>query len=202
MIKFFLNILSFWTFNIKGWRFVNHLPPGNNRYVLVAAPHTSNWDFYFALLSFHKMKVPVKFTIKKEWLKFPFKGLMEGFGAIGIDRSAGKKKISSVDAMIQLFKMHHNLIICITVEGTRKKNSQWKTGFYHVALGAGVPIAIGSLDYKNKTAVIQNLFYPTGNMEADMRAIMKFFKNVNPKFPEKFAIDERYLPDEDEENSK
>ena len=192
MARLLIHIFSFWSFNIKGWRFINKIPITEKRYVLLAAPHTSNWDFYYALLSFHKMKIPVRFTIKKEWLKWPFKSMMENFGAIGIDRSSGKKQFSSVDAMKNLFEENQDLIVCITPEGTRKRNPQWKTGFYHVAVGANVPIALGHLDYKNKTSGIHELFYPTGNQEADMKYIMQFYKNGNAKFPEKFALDERY----------
>ena len=95
--------------------------------------------------------------------------------------------------MKYLFEVNKDLIVCITPEGTRKRNSKWKTGFYHVAVGANVPIALGHLDYKNKTSGIHELFYPSGNQEADMKYIMQFYKNGNAKFPEKFALDERYI---------
>lgn len=189
----FLNISSFISFRLQGWKFENHLPE-EKRYVLLAGPHTSNWDFYYAIICFRGMKVPVKFAIKNEWIKFPFKTFMLKVGAIGIERaSKSSNAISTVDAMTNLFKENKELIVCITPEGTRKRSTKWKTGFYHVAVNAGVPIALGHLDYKKKHAGIHKFVYPSGDMEKDMREIMDFYKTANAKFPELFSVDERYV---------
>jgi 1-acyl-sn-glycerol-3-phosphate acyltransferase len=185
-----------WLFKNQGWILDTSLQKNFKKAVLIAAPHTSNWDFVFAMAAFSMMGINVRFTIKKEWIKFPFKSFMESLGAIGIDRSApklGHAKRSTVDAMTELFNEHEELVVAVTPEGTRKINKHWKTGFYHVALNANVPILFGYLDYEKKIAGITGYIHPTGDMEADMKVIMDFYKNVKGKFPENFSPDVRYL---------
>lgn len=186
---FYLARLIFW---LCGWRLDNRLPPEVCRCVMVAAPHTSNWDFFYARLAFILLRIPVRFTVKKEWLRFPFWLIMRPLGAIGIDRSPklpGQPRRSMVEAMTQLFAGKGTLVVLVTPEGTRKKATKWKTGFYYVALNAGVPICLGYLDYQNKVAGVGKTIYPSGNYQKDMREIMMFYKNIPPKYPEKFSLD-------------
>lgn len=162
---------------------------------MIASPHTSNWDFIFARSAFSLLRIPVRFTVKREWLRFPFKGIMNALGAIGIDRSPkrpGEPRPSMTDAMIELFEKNKELVVLVTPEGTRKKVTKWKTGFYHVAVGAKVPIALGYLDYKNKIAGVGKMIFPSGDMAKDMKEIMDFYKNIAGKFPEKFSVDLDY----------
>jgi 1-acyl-sn-glycerol-3-phosphate acyltransferase len=163
--------------------------------VMIGVPHTSNWDFVYAIAAFTAMGFPVRFTIKKEWMRFPFKGLMLSFGAIPIDRTPkkpGDPRPSMVDAMIELFKEHDNLVVLITPEGTRKRMEKWRTGFYHVAKGAGVPIGLGYLDYEKRTAGVGMFVQPGDDMHKDMCEIMKFYSTIKGRFPEKFSIDMNY----------
>lgn len=167
------------------------------RCVMVAAPHTSNWDFVFARAAFEILEIPVRFTIKREWTKGLLGKLLISLGAIGIDRrgkDARDQPISYVDAMARLFEQEQRLAILVTPEGTRKRNENWKSGFYYVAKQAGVPIALGYLDYKTKTAGVGAVIWPSDDMEADMRKIMAFYQKPRPKFPENFSIDTRYKP--------
>jgi 1-acyl-sn-glycerol-3-phosphate acyltransferase len=183
-----------WVF---GWKVDQHLKADFKRCVMVAAPHTSNWDFVICRAAFEVMELPVRFTIKKEWTKGFLGGLLVSLGAIGIDRKPKDKRsepISYVDAMVNLFEENEELAVLVTPEGSRKRMEQWKTGFYHVAKKAGVPIAFGYLDYKTKTAGIGKVIWPGEDMEADMREIMKFYAGIHPKFPELFSVDLRYLP--------
>jgi 1-acyl-sn-glycerol-3-phosphate acyltransferase len=192
MKKLILDFFSWLLMKRKGWKLENQLPPELKKYVLLSAPHTSNWDAVYGILFFHQIGLPVKFAIKKEWLKFPFKKLLQAVGAIAIDRGNGNRT-TVVDALIRLFKENEELIICITPEGTRKRVTKWKTGFYYVAAGAKVPIAVGHLDYKNKKGIIYGkLIVPSGNMQKDMYEIMQLYAAAHAKFPEKFALDERY----------
>ncbi len=164
---------------------------------MIAAPHTTNWDLPYTLAAFGVFRIPVRFTIKKEWLKPPLGFIMRFLGAIGIDRrpkSARGEKISFTEAMAKLFDDHEHLAVLVTPEGTRGYVEQWKTGFYYVAKMANVPIALGFLDYKEKHAGVGKIVYPSDNMEADLRKIMEFYRPKNAKFPEKFSIDQRYLP--------
>lgn len=189
MIALLLKICGFFTFNINGWTFENKLPADVKKYVLLAAPHTSNWDLYYALLCFRKMGVPVRFAIKNDWLKFPFKTLMIALGAIGVDRSKNTQKISLVDAIVDLFNQHDELVLCITPEGTRGRSPKWKTGFHIIAQKAQVPIALGILDYRSKKASIHKFIYPGTDMRKDFVEIISNYDANYAKYPENFAFD-------------
>ena len=185
MIRFILWLI----FTLNGWDIKGELPPGVKKCVMLASPHTSNYDLVYALVGLKKLKVKVRFTIKKEWLKFPWGMFMKPLGAIGIDRgpkTADRK--SMVDAMAELFNEREELTILVTPEGTRKKVTKWKSGFYYVALKAKVPIAMGYLDYKNKIAGIGPTLYPSGDFEKDLRTIQEFYTTIPSKYPEKFGV--------------
>lgn len=188
-------LLSRIIFFIFGWKIDDHLQADFRRCVMIASPHTSNWDFVFARAAFALMGIPVRFTVKKEWTAFPFNLFMNPLGAIAIDRSPrrpGEQRKSMTEAMIDLFKENDELVVLVTPEGTRKKVTKWKTGFYHVAVGAGVPVALGYLDYKNKIAGVGKIVTPSGDMHKDLKEIMDFYKSIPPKHPDLFAIDETY----------
>ena len=174
---------------------VNDVPADVKQYVLTAAPHTSNWDFIYALGCFHTLGIPIRFTIKKEWLRFPFKGFMQSIGALGIDRTSREdgSRPSQTEAMAKLFEQHPELVMLVTPEGSRSKREKWKTGFYHVAVQAKVPIVIGYMDYPKKEAGVTAMFYPTGDMEADLKKMMEFYSKVTPRFPEKHSPDTRFV---------
>ena len=178
-------------FKITGWKVDHNLPTEVKKCIIIAAPHTSNWDFWYAMASFKIYQLTIRFTIKKEWMKFPFSLLLKPLGAIAIDRSPRNGETdrkSFVDAMITLFNENEELIIVITPEGSRSRRDKWKTGFYHVAIGAGVPICLGYVDYQNKQAGIAKAIYPT-DFTKDMKTIMAFYSQIHPKFSEKFSID-------------
>nr|CAA6830933.1 MAG: Unknown protein [uncultured Thiotrichaceae bacterium] len=196
-----LNALFRWWFQSKGWTTVNNMPEKNNpgdinRYVIIGAPHTSNWDFIYGMGAMNLMKLKIKFTIKKEWIVFPVGKLMLHMGALPIDRhktSDGKGR-SMVDEMSGLLKnATEDTLMVITPEATRSLRTQWKTGFYHVAKGAGVPILLAFIDYEKKQCGIKEVIYPSDDMEADMRKIMAFYQTTVPKHPELFSVDTRYF---------
>lgn len=184
-------------FRITGWKADENLPNEIRKCVVIAAPHTSNWDFWYCMAAFSIYRLKIRFTVKKEWMRFPYNLLMGPLGGIGIDRSPKKEgdpRRSQTEAMTDLFKDHDELVLVMTPEGTRSKVTHWKTGFYHVAKEAGIPILLGYADYKKKVAGIGKVIYPT-DMEKDMKEIMAFYKDVTGKFPEKFSLDVNYLPD-------
>jgi len=171
----------FW-FWITGWRLGTRVAPGVKKSIMIAAPHTSNWDFMFARAAFFLMDVDVKLTIKKEWTSIPLLGrLVQSLGGIAVDRS---KNNSLVDGMVRLFEIHDELVILITPEGTRKYQPKWRKGFYHAAVQAGVPIQLGYLDYKNKEAGVGPCIYPTGDYEADLETIKAFYRTKPGRFPD------------------
>lgn len=181
-------------FKASGWTVDTNLPPEIKKCIIIAAPHTSNWDFWYTMAAFAIYQLKIRFTVKKEWMRFPFRLLMKPLGGIAIDRrprTSGSDRKSFVEAMIDLFRDHEELIIVITPEGSRSLQQKWKTGFYHVALGAGVPICLGYVDYQEKKAGIGKVIYPKDYV-TDMREIMAFYGQITAKFPEKFAIDKDF----------
>lgn len=189
-----LKYIFYLLYKLKGWKKDNNVPVESEKCVMVAAPHTSNWDIIFTAAAFHELKIPLKFTIKKEWFRFPFNYLFEPLGGIPIDRSpkkAGDKRLSMVEAMADIFKTRTSIAVTVTPEGTRARRTQWKTGFWHTAKLAGVPICLGYLDYEKKIAGVGPVIWPN-NLEEDMRTIMAFYKTIPPAHPELFALDERY----------
>lgn len=189
--RFFARII----FALTGWKYNNSLPPDIKKCVMIAAPHTSNWDFFYTRVAFVLMDIPVKFTIKRSYLRFPYGPLIRHLGGIGIDRrpkKEGDERPSMVQVMADLFKEYDELIMLVTAEGTRSRTTHWKTGFYHIAAQANVPIALGYLDYKKKEAGVWKVIYPSGDMNKDMREIMAYYKNIAPHTPENFSIDMDY----------
>jgi 1-acyl-sn-glycerol-3-phosphate acyltransferase len=180
---------------LGGWTVNNHMPPDIKQCVMIAAPHTSNWDFFYTRLAFLQMDIPVKMTIKRSYMRFPYGPFARALGCIGIHRrpnNEGEQRPSMVQVMADLFKEHDNLVMLVTPEGTRSLCTKWKTGFYHVAVLANVPVALGYLDYKKKEAGVGKMVYPSGDMKKDMQEIMAFYKNIVPHTPELFSIDLDY----------
>ena len=178
-------------FTLSKWKVTHFLPDEIKKCVIIAAPHTSNWDFIYAMGALRIMKLKSRFTIKKEWMRFPFKGIMKSLGALPIDRNAiknGEKK-GTVDAVADLFSDREELRLMITPEGTRAKMEKWKTGFYYIALKAKVPIALAFIDYKKKVCGVDKIIYPSGDFNVDMKQIMAYYKNASGKHPENFSID-------------
>ncbi|WP_171293422.1 1-acyl-sn-glycerol-3-phosphate acyltransferase [Acinetobacter indicus] len=171
---------------LMGWEIDNHWPLDLDQCVMIAAPHTSNWDALYARLAL---------KIKESYMKFPFGPFVRAMGGIGIDRrpkAAGEQRPSMVQLMSDLFKQYPKLVMLVTPEGTRAKQQQWKTGFYHVAVTAGVPIALAYMDYAQKKCGVGKIVYPSGDMEKDMAEIMGFYASIAAKFPEQFSVDTRY----------
>ncbi|CAD9195133.1 1-acyl-sn-glycerol-3-phosphate acyltransferase [Acinetobacter bohemicus] len=180
---------------MMGWELDNHWPLDLDQCVMIAAPHTSNWDALYARLALKALGVNVRLTIKDSYMKLPFGPFVRAMGGIGIDRTpknAGEPRLSMVQVMTDLFKQHPKLVMLVTPEATRAKQEEWKTGFYHVAISAGVPIALAYMDYAKKKTGVGKIVYPTGDYEKDMAEIMDFYAQISAKFPEKFSVDTRY----------
>ena len=181
---------------LMGWEIDNHWDLTIDQCVMIAAPHTSNWDALYARLALKALGVNVRLTIKDSYMKFPLGPFVRAMGGIGIDRrpkKEGEERPSMVQLMSDLFKTHPKLVMLVTPEGTRSKQENWKTGFYHVAISAGVPIALAYMDYNKKKTGIGKIVYPTGDYEKDMAEIMAFYAQINPKHPSLFSVDTRFL---------
>jgi 1-acyl-sn-glycerol-3-phosphate acyltransferase len=179
-------------FNLGGWKITHYLPSHIKKCVIVAAPHTSNWDFIYGMGALKYMQLNLRFVIKKEWVRFPFKHLMLSLGALPIDRNVkniSEKTEGTVDVMANLFGNREELRLLITPEGTRSRREKWKTGFYYVALKANVPIALGFMDYEKKECGIDKIIYPSGDYKKDMKEIMHCYERFKGKNPENFSVD-------------
>jgi 1-acyl-sn-glycerol-3-phosphate acyltransferase len=177
-------------FKLNGWTVYGTFPEGLKKAVIIAAPHTSFWDFYYARIAFFILDIPLRVTIKKEVVNHPLYGwFVRAMGGIAIDRSPKvgnlKKKRSMVDAMVDLIEDRDELIMMVTPEGTRRHVKKWKSGFYRVAEQANIPIILGYLDYAKKHAGIGPAFYPTGDYDKDVEEIMDFYRSKTGKYPEK-----------------
>jgi 1-acyl-sn-glycerol-3-phosphate acyltransferase len=162
------------------WKLVGTLPE-KRRFVLIGAPHTSNWDFALMLLAAFSLRLDIHWMGKNALFPAPFAWFVKWMGGIPIDRS---KANGTVAQTIEQFKLHDELIIGIPPEGTRKKVMQWKTGFYHIALGANVPILLGFIDSSRKEFGFGPLFFPTGDVEKDVEEIRAFYAGkvgLNPE---------------------
>ncbi|MES2629832.1 MAG: 1-acyl-sn-glycerol-3-phosphate acyltransferase [Bacteroidota bacterium] len=181
-----LKLIFRWLFKKNGWRVNNPFMAECQHCVMIGAPHTSNWDFVYTMVAFEIMNIPLRFTIKKEWMRWPLSVFVKPFGAVAIDRTPepGSPKKSMVDAMADLLRSTPNMAMVVTPEGTRKSVKKIRMGFYHVALKANVPIALGYLDYGKKIAGVGKMLYPSGDLQADMKVIIDFYKTVTAKFPE------------------
>ena len=174
-------LLAKFVFFVFGWKSKYPRSYKVPKCVMIAAPHTSNWDLLFALAVYWRENIDAKFLIKNDYTKGLQGYFFRWLGAIGVDRS---RHTNMVDYAIGLFEKSDKLILMIPAEGTRKKVDKWKTGFYHIANKSNVPISLGFLDYQNKIAGVGGIYNLTGNFENDMRFIEDFYKNIQGKHPE------------------
>ncbi len=165
--------------SLMGWR-TEGLLPLIPKFVLVGAPHTSNWDLPFTMLMAFAFRARIHWMGKTSIFRRPFRGFFQWLGGIPVNRSQSTDLVAQ---SIQEFKRNTHLILTIAPAGTRKRVGQWKSGFYHIARGADVPIALGFLDYRRKVGGIGPLIYPSGNFDADMETIRTFYNSVTGKHP-------------------
>lgn len=174
--------LSKWLLRISGWQ-LGALGDYVPKCVICVAPHTSNWDFIIGKLFYASIGRKASFLIKKEWFFFPFNLIFGSMGGIPVDR---RKNTSVTDQMAEAFDTRETFHLAITPEGTRKITSDWKRGFYYIALKANVPILLAYIDYKKKEVGVKTLFYPTGNTDADIEEIRGYYRGVTGKHPANF----------------
>lgn len=162
-----LQPLASWLMRLSGWQLVGQIPP-LKRFVLIAAPHTSNWDFVLMVLVVLKASIDLHWMGKHSLFKPPFGGLMRWLGGIAIDRSKANNVVSQ---MVDIFAQRDELILLITPEGTRSQVERWKTGFYSIAHGAGVPIVPVYVDGEQRTLTFGEPFVPSGDLDTDLPKI-------------------------------
>jgi 1-acyl-sn-glycerol-3-phosphate acyltransferase len=182
-----LRRISVWFLRVTGWTVEGALPAGVEKCVLIAAPHTSNWDLpYMLMVAYHRGLHPY-WMGKASIFYFPFRQLMMWLGGISVNRAQSNNLVaSSVDAIRMATRP---LQLVVTPEGTRSKVRRWKTGFYYIALGANAPIVMAYMDYERKLTGLGPVLIPTGDLEADMKIIKAFYAPFKGKNASQFEAE-------------
>lgn len=183
--------MNIWTIFLRwrGWK-VNVTVPRRDKCVICVAPHTSNWDFIYGLAAYRSLGRKANFLIKSFWFFWPMKYLMASLGGIPVRRRRrGGESLTA--QIINDFKQRDYMNLAVTPEGTRSRTSEWHTGFLRIAHGAGVPVQLGVIDYQLKEVTITREFTATGDTEADMAAIKKFYSGYTyaSRYPSKFTTE-------------
>lgn len=180
--KYFLKFIFTIWFKLAGWKLCKIAPEGAG--VAIAAPHTSNWDFVYALGAAILQDVKIYFSVKESLCRVPLLGTwMMYLGAIPINRSSkGVGQVQQIKQFIDSQKVNR-VFFLFTPEGTRGAVSTWKTGFYHVAQGCGLPIFLAKVDYLSKETGVFHTFKLTENKENDIKAIQASYETIQGKFP-------------------
>lgn len=172
---------SLFILRLIGWRIEGALPD-LPKFIVIGVYHTSNWDFPLTMLLAFAYRTPIRFMAKDSLFRWPMGPLFRWFGGILIDRSQAHGVVAQ---SIEAFNKAERLVMVIAPEGTRKKVAAWKKGFYHIALGANVPIQLAFLDYPRKVGGMGPVIIPTGDMEADMVRIREFYATITARHPDR-----------------
>ena len=166
---------------LRGWRVEGSLPPGVHRAVVIAAPHTTNWDLPYMLAVSYVLGVRPSWLGKRELFRAPFGRLMRWLGGIPVDRD---RRMNLVEQAADRLREAERLFLVIPPSGTRSRAPHWKSGFYHIARTAGVPVVCAFLDYATKTGGIGLTFTPSGDIGRDMDRLRRFYRDVRGKYPD------------------
>jgi 1-acyl-sn-glycerol-3-phosphate acyltransferase len=182
-----LQKLSHYIFHrMMGWT-VDVSVPHHDKCIICVAPHTSNWDFIIAQLYYTSIGRRAGFLMKKEWFFWPLGKFFRSIGGVPVERS---RKTSLTDQLAERALQSDRFELAITPEGTRSLTHTWKRGFYYIALKANLPIMLYAMDFEQKKVVCHKVLVPTGDIDADMREIMAYYRPFKGKFPHKFAVEE------------
>ena len=168
--------------SLFGWRIEANIP-NQPKFVLVGAPHTSNWDFILTMATQYALSVKISWMAKHSLFRWPFKGLMTWLGGVPVDRE--NQGSGLVNQTVDVFNKREKFVIAIMPEGTRSLAREWKTGFYRIAQEAKVPIVAVRFDYGRKVMGIGPTVEPSDDMEADMHAIKSIFTGIQGKHPDR-----------------
>lgn len=177
--------LLLWLFRGRGWRLEGHAPTAK-RCVIIGAPHTSNWDFVTFLGMAHQFGLEPRFMGKASLFRWPLRRFMFDMGGVPVERST---QGNYAEAMIAAFASHEELALVIAPEGTRSHVGKWRSGFWHIAKAAGVPIVLGWVNEKAKRGGLGLEIMPSGDFSADMARIAAFYREVMPGHPKWAAFD-------------
>ncbi|MCY1290600.1 1-acylglycerol-3-phosphate O-acyltransferase [compost metagenome] len=176
----FAEWLGHTTLRLMGWRIEGRLP-ALDKFVIIGAHHTSNWDFVLFLAVKFVLRLNARWFAKHSIFRWPFGELLQRWGGVPIHRHL---QSNVVDQAVQQFRTQRQFMLVIAPEGTRKKVERWKMGFYHIARGAEVPVVLAALDYQRRRIVIGPPFVPSGDEAGDLRRILAFYREFPPKKPQ------------------
>ncbi len=168
---------------LAGWTIVGEAPKVP-KYVMVGAPHTSNWDFIFGMAIALATGAECHWIGKHTLFRGPFNPIMRWMGGIPLDRNGRCRRGSLVEQTVCYYKQHHRLAIVVCPEGTRSLGDRWRTGFYHMAKNANVPIVLAFLDFKNRRGGYGPTVRTSDNIDKDLHEIQAFYANIHGKHPE------------------
>jgi len=172
---------------LAGWKVLGSLPPEAEKSVFIAAPHTSNWDLPNTLMVAFVLRLNIYWMGKASIFRFPFGSLMKWLGGIPVDRSKSNNLVAASAHAIE--QAVGALQLIVPPEGTRAKTRYWKTGFYHIAMTAKVPIVMAYMDYTRKISGLGPIFHPTGDLEMDMVSIKAFYAPFRGRNAAQFQAD-------------
>ena len=175
-----MKLVSRLILKLIGWELDERVPE-SQRYVMIGYPHTSNWDFILGMLAKWALGLPINWVAKHSMFWGPFKPMFIAMGGVPLDR---EKTTGFIQKNIKLFAEKEHFILGLMPEGTRSKTDHWKTGFYHIAHGANVPIVMAYLDYKNKVIGIGDMLETSGDIHADFEIIKTFYEDKTGYRPE------------------
>jgi 1-acyl-sn-glycerol-3-phosphate acyltransferase len=167
--------ISTWILKWLGWKFVGKIPADLKKFICAVVPHTSNWDFPIGILVRSALNRDIKFLGKHTLFQFPYGFIFYWLGGYPVNR---KKSANIVEAVVKIFNEKETFAIALAPEGTRKKVDKLKTGFYHMAKQAHVPIILVKFDYEHKIFEFREPFYPSDDESADFEVINNYFKGV------------------------
>lgn len=185
MLKFIGKLIL----QIAGYKIIDTTPKGVKNYqkaVMIAAPHTSNWDYVYTMAALYALEVPIKYLGKASLFKFPLGILITKLGGIPVRREQKNNMVNDMAKMI--VDATEQMILIIPAEGTRSFSREWKSGFYHISNTAKVPIILGFLDFGKKEVGFIDEFNPTGDYETDLKTIQKKYIGITPKHPELYSL--------------
>jgi 1-acyl-sn-glycerol-3-phosphate acyltransferase len=169
---------------LGGWKFEGSVPD-EPKFVMIVAPHTSNWDFFVGLWALFALGFRISFLGKHTIFVWPVKSFLRWLGGIPVQREVSRDRVAEA---VGAFNASEKLLLVLAPEGTRKYVAEWKTGFYHMADGAHVPIVPVAFDYENRIVRIHPAFWTTGDRDADIAALQSLYRGVKGKHPENFAL--------------
>lgn len=169
---------------LTGWRFTGADFPDIRKFVLIVAPHTSNWDFPVGIMAMYALGIRGTFLGKDTLFKFPLGVLMRFLGGFPVDRSARSDVVTQT---VELVERSERIIVVLSPEGTRKLTPRWRSGFYWIAQKSGIPILPIAFDFSRRAIHVHPVFAPTGDQEADITALRKLFGPEMAFYPEKYA---------------